>query len=137
MGEAILSPTRTYAPVVYELLEQFPGLIKGMVHCSGGAQTKCLKFGENLHFIKDNLFPTPAIFKAIRKVSNTDWKEMYKVFNMGHRMEVYCEPDQADAVIEVAGSFNIEARVVGRTEKSNTGNRLSLVHGTEIFEYGP
>lgn len=136
VGEAILSPTRTYAPVIYRLLERFPGLIKGMVHCSGGAQTKCLKFGENLHFIKDNLFPTPAVFKAIQKVSNTDWKEMYKVFNMGHRMEVYCEPDQADAVIEVAGSFNIEARVVGRTEKSDTGNRLSLVHGTEIFEYG-
>ncbi|MDO8273159.1 MAG: GntR family transcriptional regulator, partial [Gammaproteobacteria bacterium] len=93
VGEALLSPTRTYAPVIYKLLEEHPNLIQALVHCSGGAQTKCLKFGSNIHFIKDGLFPTPAIFNAIQRVSDTAWKEMYKVFNMGHRMEVYCLPE--------------------------------------------
>jgi len=137
VGEALLSPTRTYAPVIYTLLDDCPGLIQGLVHCSGGAQTKCLKFGENIHFIKDNLCTAPAVFKAIQKVSGTDWKEMYKVFNMGHRMEVYCEQARAGEVIEIAGSFHIDARIVGRTEKSATGNRLSLTHATEVFQYRP
>lgn len=135
VGEALLSPTRTYAPVIYKLLEEHPGLIQALVHCSGGAQTKCLKFGSNIHFIKDRLFPAPAIFKAIQRVSDTAWKEMYKVFNMGHRMEVYCLPEMAETVIAAAATFNIEARVVGRTEASENGNRLSLHHETEIFSY--
>lgn len=135
VGQAILSPTRTYAPVIYELLDGYPGLIRGLIHCSGGGQAKCLKFGRNIHFIKDNLFSLPAVFRAIQKASQTDWKEMYKVFNMGHRMEVYCEADQADTVIAVAKSFDIDARIIGRTEKSTAGNRLSLTHGAEVFEY--
>jgi phosphoribosylformylglycinamidine cyclo-ligase len=152
VGEALLSPTRTYAPVVYKLLDEHPGLIRGLIHCSGGAQTKCMKFGgspgldnpnnsldgkpvNGIHFIKDNLFPTPPIFKAIQSVSKTQWKEMYKVFNMGHRMEVYCEAEQAETVIRVAQSFNIDAQIIGRTEPSTSGNRLSLTHADEVFEY--
>jgi phosphoribosylformylglycinamidine cyclo-ligase len=135
VGQAILSPTRTYAPVVYKLLDEYPGLIKGLIHCSGGGQTKCLKFGRDMHFIKDSLFSTPAVFKVIQEVSQTGWKEMYKVFNMGHRMEVYCEASRADAVVEVAKSFNIDARIIGRTETSKDGNKLSLTHGNEVFEY--
>jgi len=138
VGEAILSPTRTYAPVIYKLLDEHPGLIKGLIHCSGGAQTKCMKFGSgNVHFIKDNLFPTPAVFKAIQSASKTDWKEMYKVFNMGHRMEVYCHPDDVQSVIETANTFAIDAQVIGRTEASDSGNRLSLTHAGKIFEYTP
>ncbi len=135
VGEALLSPTRTYAPVIYKLLEEHPGLIQALVHCSGGAQTKCLKFGSNIHFIKDGLFPTPAIFNAIQRVSDTAWKEMYKVFNMGHRMEIYCLPEMVETVIAAAAIFNIDARVVGRTEVAEDGNCLSLYHGTEIFSY--
>ena len=137
VGQAILSPTRTYAPVIYRLLDECPGLIKGLIHCSGGGQTKCLKFGRDTHFIKDNLFSTPAVFKAIQKVSQTGWKEMYKVFNMGHRMEVYCEAGRADTVVEVAKSFNVDARIIGRTDTSTDGNKLSLTHGDEVFEYLP
>ena len=135
VGEALLSPTRTYAPVIYKLLADHPGLIRGLIHCSGGAQTKCMKFSDNVHFIKDNLFPTPPVFKAIQSASKTEWKEMYKVFNMGHRMEVYCEPDQARTVIDVAAGFGIAAQVVGRTEASKEGNRLSLTHAGEVFTY--
>jgi phosphoribosylformylglycinamidine cyclo-ligase len=135
VGEALLSPTRTYAPVIYQLLAQHPGLIQGLVHCSGGGQTKCLKFGRNIHFIKDRLFPTPAVFKTIQKVSGTAWKEMYKVFNMGHRMEVYCAPAHAKHVIKVARAFNIDAKVVGRTEKNRHGNKLSLNHHRQVFSY--
>lgn len=135
VGEAILSPTRTYAPVIYKLLDEHPGLIQGLIHCSGGAQTKCMKFGEGIHFIKDKLFPVPPVFKAIQAASNTDWKEMYKVFNMGHRMEVYCSPNDTQAVIDAAAHFNIDAKVIGRTEASNNGNRLSLTHDNQQFEY--
>lgn len=135
VAEAILSPTRTYAPVIYKLLDDHPELIQGLIHCSGGAQTKCMKFGKGVHFIKDNLFPTPPVFKAIQSASETQWKEMYKVFNMGHRMEVYCTPDQAETVIAVANSFNIDAQIIGRTEASNGGSRLSLTHDDKVFEY--
>ncbi len=137
VGTALLSPTRTYAPVIYKLLDQQPGLIQGLIHCSGGAQTKCLKFGNKVHFIKDNLFPTPPIFKAIQQASGTAWKEMYKVFNMGHRMEVYCDPEDAATVIEVANSFGIDAQVIGRTETSDTGNQLSLTHKGKVYSYTP
>jgi phosphoribosylformylglycinamidine cyclo-ligase len=137
VGEAILSPTRTYAPVIYKILDEHPDLIKGLIHCSGGAQTKCLKFADNVHFIKDNLFPTPPVFKAIQTASNTSWKEMYKVFNMGHRMEVYCLPDQAKKVISIANEFNIEAQIIGKTEANTGGNKLSLSHKGKVFEYTP
>lgn len=135
VGDALLSPTRTYAPVIYQLLDEHPGLIKGLIHCSGGAQTKCLKFGDNIHFIKDKLFPTPPIFKTIQKVSGTGWKEMYKVFNMGHRMEVYCTAKDARTVIKVAKGFNIDAKIIGRTEASKKGNTLSLTHKGQVFTY--
>jgi phosphoribosylformylglycinamidine cyclo-ligase len=137
VGAALLSPTRTYAPVIYKLLDEHPGLIQGLIHCSGGAQTKCLKFGNKIHFIKDKLFPTPAIFKSIQKASGTAWKEMYKVFNMGHRMEVYCEKGKAAKVIAAAQSFGIDARIIGRTEVSTSGNKLSLSHGKQVFTYTP
>ena len=135
VGEALLSPTRTYAPVIYKLLDEQPGLIQGLVHCSGGAQTKCLKFGRNIHYVKDRLFPVPAIFKTIQKISGTGWKEMYKVFNMGHRMEVYCEPKQSAKVIAAAKSFGIDARVIGRTAPSASGNKLTLHHQKQVFNY--
>lgn len=135
-GEALLSPTRSYAPLVYKLLEICPDQIAGIIHCSGGAQTKCLKFGRQVHFIKDNLFPTPAVFSAIQKASGTEWKEMYRVFNMGHRMEIYCPQAAVDEVISIANSFNIDARQIGHTETSSQdGNRLSLHHEDHCFEY--
>lgn len=135
IGEALLSPTRTYAPVIYKLLDEHPGLIQGLIHCSGGGQTKCLKFADKTHFVKDRLFPVPPVFKAIQKASGTSWKEMYKVFNMGHRMEVYCEPKKTAKVIAAAKSFGIEARVIGRTEAATSGTKLTLHHQKQVFTY--
>lgn len=137
VGEAILSPTRTYAPVIYNILEAHPGLIQGLIHCSGGAQTKCLKFASGVHFIKNNLFPVPPVFKAIQAASDTPWKEMYKVFNMGHRMEIYCLPEHAQTVIDISKGFQVDAQIIGHTEASTDGNKLSLTHQQEIFEYRP
>jgi phosphoribosylformylglycinamidine cyclo-ligase len=136
VGRALLSPTRSYAPVIAALLGSRRDKVKGLIHCSGGGQTKCLRFGRGVHFIKDSLFTMPAIFKAIQKASRTSWKEMYQVYNMGHRMEVYCAPREARHVIEAAKSFGIEAQVVGRTEKSEDGqNRLSISHGSQTLRY--
>lgn len=118
-GKLVLSPTRTYAPVIKKMLEQFRPQIHGMVHCSGGAQTKVLHFIENLHVIKDNLFPIPPLFELIQKESGTSWEEMYKVFNMGHRMELYVPESIANDLIAISESFNIEARIVGRVEESD------------------
>jgi phosphoribosylformylglycinamidine cyclo-ligase len=118
-GKLVLSPTRTYAPVIKNILDKYRKQIHGMVHCSGGAQTKVLHFIENLHVIKDNLFPVPPLFKLIQEQSQTDWKEMYKVFNMGHRMELYVSEEIADAIISISESFNIEAKIIGRVEKSD------------------
>ncbi|KAA8483114.1 phosphoribosylformylglycinamidine cyclo-ligase [Arcticibacter tournemirensis] len=118
-GKLVLSPTRTYAPVIKKMLEQFRPQIHGMVHCSGGAQTKVLHFIENLHVIKDNLFPVPPLFELIQKESGTSWEEMYKVFNMGHRMELYVPEAIAQDLIAISESFNIEARIVGRVEESD------------------
>ena len=115
-GKLVLSPTRTYAPVVKQILDKYRNQINGMVHCSGGAQTKVLHFVDNLHIIKDHLFPVPALFKLIQEQSETSWKEMYKVFNMGHRMEFYVPEDLAAAIISISRSFNIDARIVGRVE---------------------
>lgn len=116
VGEALLSPTRSYAPVIQTLVKELGSEIKGLIHCSGGAQTKCLKFGTGTHYIKGNLFPVPPVFSAIQQASGTHWNEMYKVFNMGHRMEIYLHPSQVDTVISVANSFNIAAQQIGYTE---------------------
>ena len=120
VGKLILSPTRTYAPVVKRLLETLAGKINGMVHCSGGAQTKVLHFVDNVHVIKDNLFPIPPLFKLIHEESGTSWSEMYKVFNMGHRLEVYLPEEFAQEVIAISESFGIPAQIVGRVEASET-----------------
>jgi phosphoribosylformylglycinamidine cyclo-ligase len=117
-GKAVLSPTRTYAPVIREVLMNMRSDIHGMVHCSGGAQTKVLHFVEGLCIIKDNLFPTPPLFAAIQRMSGTDWKEMYKVFNMGHRMEIYVPEARVPEIIGISTSFGIEAQVVGRVESA-------------------
>ena len=117
-GRLVLSPTRTYAPVVKRLLDELRPQIHGMVHCTGGAQTKVLHFvGENCRVVKDNMFPVPPLFKAIAKESGTDWSEMYKVFNMGHRLEVYVDAADAQRVIDISRSFRIDAQVVGRIEE--------------------
>ncbi len=124
-GKLVLSPTRTYAPVIKQIIDKHRNEIHGMVHCSGGAQTKVLHFVENVHVIKDNLFPIPPLFKMIQEESGTDWKEMYKVFNMGHRMEVYVSPEIAENIIAISKSFNIDAQIVGRVEK-NEGKKLTI-----------
>lgn len=124
-GKLVLSPTRTYAPVVREILNELRPFIHGLVHCSGGAQTKILNFVKDIHVIKDNLFPVPPLFRIIREQSGTDWQEMYKVFNMGHRFEVYLPEEKAERIIEIAGSFNIDARIVGHCEKSE-GKKLTI-----------
>lgn len=134
-GKLVLSPTRTYAPVVKELLNRMRPAIHGMVHCSGGAQTKVMHFVENKHVIKDNLFPTPVLFEMIQRESGTDWKEMYKVFNMGHRLEVYLPADKAAEVIAISESFGIPARIVGRVEERGEGNLLTIKSSKGTFEY--
>ncbi|MGH2622721.1 MAG: AIR synthase-related protein, partial [Sphingobacterium sp.] len=117
-GKLVLSPTRTYAPVIKQILDKFRSQIDGMVHCSGGAQTKVLHFINEGHIIKDNLFPIPPLFELIKKESNTDWKEMYKVFNMGHRMELYVPQEIAEEIIQISTSFGIPAQIIGRVENS-------------------
>jgi len=133
-GKLVLSPTRTYAPVVREMLQSYRSQIHGMVHCSGGAQTKVLHFVDNVHVVKDNLFPTPPLFAAIQAESGTDWREMYQVFNMGHRMELYVPPSIADDLITIAKKYRIDAQVVGRVEASNS-KRLTIKSNNGIFEY--
>ena len=133
-GKLVLSPTRTYAPVIKQILNEMRGDIHGMVHCSGGAQTKILHFIDNLHIIKDNMFPVPPLFKTIHEESHTDWAEMYKVFNMGHRMEIYVAPEHAQAIIDTAAQFGIEARIVGRVEEA-ASNHLTIISDKGTFEY--
>ncbi len=133
-GELVLSPTRTYAPVIKKLLEEMRADIDGMVHCTGGAQTKVLHFVQNKHVIKDNLFPVPPLFDLIQKESGTPWSEMYKVFNMGHRMEIYVKPEVAQKVIDIAGSFGIDARIIGRVEDAPV-NKLTIKSEAGVFEY--
>lgn len=133
-GKLVLSPTRTYAPLIRELLKEMRSTIHGMVHCSGGAQTKVLHFISDLHIIKDNLFPIPPLFRMIHEQSNTPWQEMYKVFNMGHRMEIYLPAAHAEKVIEVANRFGIEAKIVGRVE-AHQGAKVSLLTENGTFEY--
>ena len=134
-GRLILSPTRTYAPIIRQVLDELRPRIHGMVHCSGGAQTKVLHFVDAVHVIKDNLFPTPPLFELIQKESGTPWQEMYKVFNMGHRMELYVAPEDAARIIEISQSFGVEAQIVGRVE---TAERKQLTihspYGTLSYE---
>ena len=131
-GKLVLSPTRTYAPVVKKLLDTMRGEIHGMVHCSGGAQTKILHFVDQVRVVKDNLFPVPPLFRLIREQSGTDWAEMYKVFNMGHRLEIYLAPERADEVIAASKSFGIDAQVVGRVEP---GEKKELIIRSEFGEF--
>ena len=133
-GKLVLSPTRTYAPVIKKILDEQRENIHGMVHCSGGAQTKVLHFVENVHVIKDNLFPIPPLFKMIQEESKTDWKEMYKVFNMGHRMEIYISPDYADSIIEISKSFGIDAKIIGRVEAFD-GKQVTVTSEVGEFQY--
>nr|WP_322625507.1 AIR synthase related protein [uncultured Flavobacterium sp.] len=134
-GKLVLSPTRTYAPVIKKILEKYtPEDIHGMVHCSGGAQTKVLHFVDDVHVIKDNLFPAPPLFKLIQEQSGTDWKEMYQVFNSGHRMELYVPAEIAQDIIAISKSFNIDAQIVGRVEPSET-KKLTIVSEYGTFEY--
>lgn len=133
-GKLVLSPTRTYAPVIKRILDVMRGDIHGMVHCSGGAQTKVMHFVEGKHVIKDNMFDVPPLFELIQKQSGTDWAEMYKVFNMGHRMEIYLAPGHAQAVIDIAAGFGIDAKVIGRVEEAET-NRLTIISDKGTFEY--
>ncbi|WP_323757875.1 AIR synthase related protein [Roseivirga sp.] len=119
-GKLVLSPTRTYAPVMVEILKKFRNQIGGLIHCSGGAQTKVLHFVNGVHIVKDNLFELPPLFKMIQEESGTSWKEMYKVFNMGHRMEVYIDEEFAEEIISISKGFNIDAQIVGRVESSET-----------------
>jgi phosphoribosylformylglycinamidine cyclo-ligase len=134
VGKLVLSPTRTYAPIMIEVFKNLRHQIHGLVHCSGGAQTKVLHFVENLHVIKDNLFETPPLFKLIHDASGTDLKEMYKVFNMGHRMEIYLEEKFAQLVIDISKSFGVEAKVIGRVEDADTKKvTLKTAQGTFVY----
>ena len=134
-GKLVLSPTRTYAPVVKEMLSKIERKkIHGIIHCSGGAQTKVMNFVKNKHIIKDNLFETPPVFKLIQSESKTSWKEMYQVFNMGHRLEIYTDENSAQSIINISKSFNLDAKIIGRVEDSNE-NKLSISTAKGLFEY--
>lgn len=134
-GKLVLSPTRTYAPIIKSILDKYTSTeIHGMVHCSGGAQTKVLHFVDNVHVIKDNLFPVPPLFKLIQEQSQTDWKEMYQVFNCGHRMELYVSEETANDIIEISRSFGVDAQIVGRVEASET-KKLTIESEFGKFEY--
>jgi phosphoribosylformylglycinamidine cyclo-ligase len=133
-GKLVLSPTRTYAPIIKKILEKHRKNIHGMVHCSGGAQTKILHFIDNLHIIKDNLFELPPLFELIQKESNTNWKEMYQVFNMGHRMELYVPQEIANSIIEISESFKVDAKIIGRVEESLT-KKLTIKSEFGEFNY--
>ena len=133
-GKMVLSPTRTYAPVIKVMLDQYRDKITGMVHCSGGAQTKVLHFVDEIHIIKDNMFPTPPLFQMIQKESKTPWQEMYKVFNMGHRMEIYTDEITAKGLIDISKSFNIDAQIIGRCEASDH-KQLTIQSEYGVFTY--
>ena len=134
IGKALLSPTRTYAPLIIQLLENFRDEIHGMIHCTGGAQTKILHFISNLHIVKNNMMPVPPLFRLIQKQAAYDWKEMYKVFNMGHRMELYTSEKIADQIIKLAKDFNIESQIIGHCESSDHAS-LTITSEFGSFEY--
>ncbi len=133
-GKLILSPTRTYAPVIKSILDSYRPVIHGMIHCSGGAQTKVMNFVDNLHVVKENLFPIPPLFRIIQEQSGTSWEEMYKVFNMGHRFEIYVYPEFADDIIAIAKEFGIDARIIGYCSESNT-KKLTIKSPMGEFHY--
>lgn len=134
-GQLVLSPTRTYAPVIRKILDAKRNKIHGMIHCTGGAQTKVLHFiNDNCKIIKDNMFAVPPLFKIIKEESNTDWKEMYQVFNMGHRMEIYVNPEDAEEIIQISKSFNIDAQVIGHVEEDNKPS-LTIKSEFGVFNY--
>jgi phosphoribosylformylglycinamidine cyclo-ligase len=133
-GKLVLSPTRTYAPIILRILEKYRSEISGMVHCSGGGQTKVLHFTGNLHIIKDNLFETPPLFKLIQEQSETPWEEMFRVFNMGHRMEIYTTEKAASDMIEISKEFNVDARIIGRCEASESKKlTINSEHGSYVY----
>ncbi|MCB0399561.1 MAG: phosphoribosylformylglycinamidine cyclo-ligase, partial [Winogradskyella sp.] len=134
-GKLVLSPTRTYAPIIKTILNKYKrDKIHGMVHCSGGAQTKILHFVDQLHIIKNNMFNIPPLFKLIQEQSNTDWKEMYQVFNCGHRMELYVTPEIAEDIVEISKSFNVDAKIIGKVEASET-KKLTIESEYGTFTY--
>ena len=132
VGKLLLSPTRTYAPVIKGVMEKYLSKIHGMIHCTGGAQTKVLNFVKNLHIIKDNMFDVPPLFQLIQNESGTSWQEMYKVFNMGHRMEIYVAPEDAQPIIDISMGFNVDAKIIGRCEKADV---KKLTINTEKGEF--
>lgn len=134
IGKLVLSPTRTYAPIMVDVLNYMRSRIHGLVHCSGGAQTKVLHFVDDVHVIKDNLFETPPLFNIIQEESGTDWKEMYKVFNMGHRMEVYLDERYAEEIIDIAESYGVDAQIIGRVEP-HEGKKVTIKSPYGVFEY--
>jgi len=133
-GKLVLSPTRTYAPVIAEILKHYRSEMHGIIHCSGGAQTKVLHFIDNLHIIKDNMFPVPPLFRMIQQQSGTQWREMYQVFNMGHRMELYVPQEVANGIIKISESFNIPAQIIGRCVVSDK-KMLTIKSPEGTFEY--
>ena len=134
-GRLVLSPTRTYAPIIKEILSKYTSeSIHGMIHCSGGAQTKILHFIDNLHVVKDNMFSVPPLFKLIQEQSKTDWKEMYQVFNCGHRMEIYTSPEVAEDIIKISKSYQVDAKIIGRVEASDV-KKLTIKSDYGVFEY--
>ncbi|MBN2522378.1 MAG: phosphoribosylformylglycinamidine cyclo-ligase [Bacteroidales bacterium] len=133
-GKLVLSPTRTYAPIIIKVLHEIRPYINGMIHCSGGAQTKVMKYIKNLHVIKDNMFQVPPLFKVIQKQSGTDWKEMYEVFNMGHRFEIYLPEKYAQIIIDISKSYNVDAQILGRVENFN-GKKLTIKSEFGEFVY--
>ncbi len=134
MGKLVLSPTRTYAPIIKQVLRHYRHNLYGMVHCTGGGQTKVLHFIEGLHVIKDNLFETPLLFRTIQEESETPWEEMYSVFNMGHRMELYVDPHVANDIVKISREFNVDARIIGRVEPAETA-MVTIYHDGEEFTY--
>ena len=134
VGKMVLSPTRTYLPILVPIFQHHRSAIHGIIHCSGGAQTKCLKFVDNVHIIKDNLFPTPRLFDLIQTHSGTSWDEMYRVFNMGHRLEMYVEESSAEELIGIAGEFGVNAQVVGRVEAAEQ-KQLTIQSAAGTFTY--
>lgn len=134
IGKMLLSPTRTYAPIVKKILNIFRSQIHGIIHCSGGAQTKVMNFVDKIHIVKDNLFETPRIFQIIQEQSQTSWSEMYKVFNMGHRLEFYVQPQIAEEIIKISNSFGVEAQIIGNCQSSDK-KRLTIISKNGVFEY--
>ncbi len=135
VGKLILSPTRTYLPIIKAILDEFKGQIDGMIHCTGGAQTKVIKFVDKVHIIKDNLLPIPPLFQMIKEESDTDWREMYQVFNMGHRLELYVEPTIAERIIEISKSFKVDGQIIGRVEESTAAKVTITAPDGRKMEY--